>query len=253
MFVLGRSATAPAFLLYIRKKMKLRSVIIPMANMKQIFMATLCVAAAVACQSGKKDSETGKTDDVATKTEAEALVLPEIQNNPIALKKLDSIPLPLLKDTANIDETGKDSLKFTRLFQLAANRLCRAEKDKDYEELASFTPASIIKFYKSRTAYIERMKINDEGRPVYEKILAGPIQKIAPATDDKGFAAAWYCLIPVRSYRKDGQGNEVVDMSWLGGQCDIKNKTVYFLNVTGLSREQIVQVMPDLTFVLDKK
>lgn len=254
MFVLGRSASVPAFLLYIRKKMQFPSVIMPMANMKQAFTIIICVGlAASACQPGKKDSEAGKTGEETTATEAETLTLPEIQNNPIALKKLDSIPLPSLKDTVNKDETGKDSLKFTRLFQIAANRLCRAEKEKDYDELSSFTPASIIKFYKTKAAYIERMKINDEGRPVYDKILAGPIQKIAPATDDKGFSAAWYCLIPVRSYRKDGQGNEVVDMSWLGGQCDIKNKTVYFLNVTGLSREQIIQVMPDLTFVLDKK
>ena len=97
------------------------------------------------------------------------------------------------------------------------------------------------------------MKMSDDGRPEYEKILAGPIQRIAPATDDNGFAAAWYCLIPVRSYRKDAQGKEIVDLSWLGGQCDIKNQKVYFLNVTGLSREKITQVMPDLTFVLDKK
>ena len=243
----------PAFLLYIRKKMKLLSFILPKTSMNQAFTIIVCVAIAAACQSGKKDHEEDKTGAETRGTETETLVLPEIQNNPIALKKLDSIPLPSLKDTANKDETSKDSLKFTHMFQLAANRLCRAEKQKDYEELASFTPAAIIKFYKTKTAYIERMKMNDEGRPSYEKILAGPIQKIAPAMDDNGFAGAWYCLIPVRSYRKDAQGNEVVDMSWLGGQCDIKNKNVYFLNVTGLSREQIMQVMPDLTFVLDKK
>jgi hypothetical protein len=208
---------------------------------------------AFSCQSGKQESS---TDDSTSKTgiqDKNELLLPEIQNNPIALKKLDSIPLPLLKDTVSMDETGKDSLKFACLFQLAANRLCRAEKDKDYEEIAAFTPTSIIKFYKSKSAYIERMKLNDESRPAYQKVLAGPIQRIVPATDDKGFAASWYCLIPIRSYRLDVQGNEVVDLSWLGGQCNIKTQDVYFLNVTGLSREQIVQVMPDLTFVLDKK
>ena len=204
------------------------------------------------CQPGNKHND-AETEKSISKEDSLTLILPEIQNNPVALKKLDSIPLPTLKDTVGKDETGKDSIKFTRLFQLAANRLCRAEKDKDYEELSTFTPASIIRFYKSRSAYIERMKMSDESRPQYDKILAGPIQKIAPAADDQGFAAAWYCLMPVRSYRRDAQGNEVVDMSWIGGQCDIKNQNVYFLNVTGLSREQIVQVMPDLTFVLDKK
>lgn len=219
--------------------------------MKYFGTALLFIFCLSACQSGKK--EKADTENNVVKSDSVALIMPLIQNNPAALKTLDSIPLPLLKDTLNKDETGKDSIRFACLFQLAANRLCRAEKEKDYAELASFTPQSIIKFYKSKEAYIERMKMSDEGRPEYEKILAGPIQRIAPATDDNGFAAAWYCLIPVRSYRKDGQGNEVVDMSWLGGQCDIKNKNVYFLNVTGLSREQIVQVMPDLTFVLDKK
>jgi hypothetical protein len=218
--------------------------------MKTFRILLLTATILCACQQGNK-----KNDDVEsiTKEDSLTLILPEIQNNPAALKKLDSIPLPTLKDTAGKDETGKDSIKFTRLFQLAANRLCRAEKDKDYEELATFTPASIIRFYKSKAAYIERMKMSDESRPQYNKILAGPIQKIAPAADDQGFAAAWYCLMPVRSYRSDAQGNEVVDMSWIGGQCDINNQNVYFLNVTGLSREQIVQVMPDLTFVLDKK
>lgn len=204
------------------------------------------------CQSGSQNKEDDNTSQ-AKQSDSLAINLPEIQNNPIALKKLDSIPVPALKDTAGKDETGKDSLKFARVFQLAANRLCRAEKDKDYEGLARFTPPSILKFYKNKSAYIERMKMSDENRPQYAKILAGPIRSIAPAADDQGFAAAWYCLLPVRSYRRDAQGNEVVDMSWIGGQCDIKDQNVYFLNVTGLSREQITQVMPDLTFVLDKK
>ncbi|MFM7765263.1 MAG: hypothetical protein ACKO6I_06335 [Sphingomonadales bacterium] len=220
-------------------------------RMKYYGIFLLFITFFAACQSGKKE----KTEDGVNQQKADslALILPLIQNDPVALKTLDSIPVPSLKDTANKDETGKDSLRFSRTFQLAANRMCKAEKDKDYFELSAFTPQSIIQFYKSREAYIERMKMSDEGRPAYEKILAGPIQRIAPATDDNGFAAAWYCLMPVRSYRKDAQGGDVVDVSWLGGQCDIKNQTVYFVNVTGLSREKILQVMPDLTFVLDKK
>ncbi len=207
----------------------------------------------LSCQSGNQDSTTTDTTTHNALQGKDGALLPEIQNNPVALKKLDSIPVPALKDTTGRDETGKDSIKFARLFQLAANRLCRAEQEKNYIELASFTPDAIIRFYKSRQAYIKRMKMNDEDRPQYDKILAGPIQKIAPATDDQGFASAWYCLIPVRSYRKNVQGDDMVDVSWIGGQCDIQNQKVYFLNVTGLSREQIVQVMPDLTYVLDKK
>jgi hypothetical protein len=212
-----------------------------------------CILLVFSCQSGNQDSSTTDTVSNHSIQDKNGALLPEIQNNPVALKKLDSIPVPALKDTTGRDETGKDSIKFVRLFQLAANRLCRAEQEKNYIELASFTPEAIIRFYKSRQAYIKRMKMNDEDRPQYDKILAGPIQKIAPATDDQGFASAWYCLMPVRSYRKNAQGDDMVDVSWIGGQCDIQNQKVYFLNVTGLSREQIVQVMPDLTYVLDKK
>jgi hypothetical protein len=223
------------------------------ANMKLSCTFALCTILLFSCQSGNQDSTTTDTTTHNALQGKDGALLPEIQNNPVALKKLDSIPVPALKDTTGRDETGKDSIKFARLFQLAANRLCRAEQEKNYIELASFTPDAIIRFYKSRQAYIKRMKMNDEDRPQYDKILAGPIQKIAPATDDQGFASAWYCLIPVRSYRKNVQGDDMVDVSWIGGQCDIQNQKVYFLNVTGLSREQIVQVMPDLTYVLDKK
>ena len=223
------------------------------ANMKLSCTFALCTILLFSCQSGNQDSSTADTVSNNTIQDKNGALLPDVQNNPVALKKLDSIPVPGLKDTAGRDETGKDSIKFTRLFQLSANRLCRAEQAKDYAELASFTPNSIIQFYKSKQAYIERMKMNDEDRPQYDKILAGPIQKIAPATDDQGFASAWYCLMPVRSYRKNAQGSDIVDVAWIGGQCNIKTQKVYFLNVTGLSREQIVQVMPDLTFVLDKK
>lgn len=249
LFVKERSALCRPFLLYIRKKLRRKFVMA--TGMKNIGTAWLCIALLAACQSGKK--EKSEVEANQQKADSLALILPLIQNDPVALKSLDSIPLPLLKDTVNKDENGKDSLKFARTFQLAANRMCKAEKDKDYTEISTFTPPAIIKFYKSREAYIERMKMSDEERPVYEKILAGPVQRIAPATDDNGFAAAWYCLMPVRSYRKDAQGGDVVDVSWLGGQCDIKTQTVYFVNVTGLSRDKIMQVMPDLAFVLDKK
>lgn len=239
-----------AFLLYIRKKMKPVSVIVN--GIKQTGAALILIIMLANCQTGSSDKNSAtKVNEV--NSDSFSIMLPLIQNDPVALKTLDSIPLPALKDTSGKDDTGKDSIKFTRLFQLAANRLCRAEKDKDYNELSSFTPESIIRFYKSKATYIQRMKMSDEGRPEYEKILAGPIQRIAPAIDDKGFAQEWYCLIPVRSYRKDARGGKVVDMSWLGGQCNIKNQEVYFLNVTGLSREKILQVMPDLTFVLDKQ
>jgi hypothetical protein len=55
----------------------------------------------------------------------------------------------------------------------------------------------------------------------------------------------------VRSYATRN-GQEVVDMSWLGGEAAINNKKVHFMNVSGVPREKILQVMPNLSVVLDE-
>lgn len=183
-------------------------------------------------------------------SDTNSYVDPKELENPLVAKNLDSIPLPDLKDTGKLDETGKDSLIFSRKFQLAANQMAKAEMEKNYDVLANYAPENILKKMGGREAYIARMKELDKNRPVYGKIIAGPVKKVAPAVDDEGFSSAWYCLIPVRSYRSEN-GKELVDLSWLGGQANISGKGIYFLNVTNLSKEQISQVMPDLRFVLE--
>ncbi len=217
--------------------------------MNKPFLIGIILLILGSCQDG-----CNRKTDATARTKSDSLLsqLPAIQDNPAALRALDSIPPPTLKDTAGLDETGKDSIKYMRIFQLAANALCKAELDRNYELLAAFAPEGVIKRYGNKTKYIERLKSYDKDRPnIYKKILAGPAQRIAPATDDDGFAGSWYCLMPVRSYRTDASGKEVVDLSWMGGKTDLNGKNTCFLNVTRLSREQIQQVMPDLTFVLD--
>ena len=212
---------------------------------KALIVSALISILTVGCKNGCNKSSNEKAGDCAKSVSME-----EIERNPIAAKSLDSIPLPNLKDTARLDETGKDSLKFAVRFQTAANKMAKAEMSKNYALLASFAPENIIKRMGGREAYINRMQKLDENRPAYDKVIAGPIKTVAPAVDDEGFSSAWYCLIPVRSYRKV-DGKDVVDLSWLGGQADISGKGIYFLNVTNLSKEQIMQVMPDLRFVLE--
>lgn len=198
------------------------------------------------CQGNSKE----KKDDTDAILPDTAAVRIADDADPLLLKKLDSIPLPGIKDTAGLDETGKDSLYFAWLFQKEANRLGRAEMARDYQTLAAFAPEGVLKRFGGRDQYISRLKAADENRTSYEKILNGPVKRVAPAVDDEGFSGAWYCLMPVRAYRQI-EGREVVDMMWLGGQADLGSKKVVFLNVTNLSREQIMQVMPDLRFVLD--
>lgn len=198
------------------------------------------------CQGNNSDHK----NESDTKTPDTAAVPITDDTDPLLLKKLDSVPLPQVKDTAGMDETGKDSLYFAWLFQKEANRLGRAETGRDYQTLASFAPEGVLKKFGGRNQYISRLKAADENREPYEKILNGPVKRVAPAVDEEGFSGAWYCLMPVRAYRQV-EGREVVDMMWLGGQADLGSKKVVFLNVTNLSREQIMQVMPDLRFVLD--
>lgn len=172
------------------------------------------------------------------------------QTNPAELRELDSIPVPAVKDTAGKDEEYKDSLVFASLFQQEGNRFARAEMQRDYKTLAYFAPEGVLKYYGGAAGYIKRLQTKDSGVAPYNKILIGPVKLLAPAKDDQGYASAWYCLTPVRSYA-DANGNKMVDMFWLGGEAEIKNKKVSFINVSRIDRNKLLQVMPNLSIVLD--
>lgn len=172
------------------------------------------------------------------------------QSNPAEFLELDSIPLPVVSDTTGKDDEFKDSLVFAFVFQQQGNRFARAEMSRDYQTLASFAPAGVLKYYGGTENYIRRLQTKDSGVAPYSKILIGPVKLMAPAKDDQGFSSAWYCLTPVRSYSSTN-GNQLVDMFWLGGEADIKTRKVTFINVSRIDRNKLLQVMPNLSIVLD--
>lgn len=206
------------------------------------------------CGSGKDAEDKKAGEDKVPKSPQQ--ILSELNlNDHNDVYKLDSIPVVRNKDTAGMEEESKDSLVFSARFQEEANRLSRAEKNKDYKTIVAYVPPEVIKFYGTKENLVERLrKIDAENRvPKYEKVISGPVKKIAASKDDQGYASFWYCLMPVRSFYTDASGKHAVDLRWLGGEIDVEGKTVYFLDITDKSREKIMQVMPGLTVVLDSE
>lgn len=176
--------------------------------------------------------------------------LKPVSNDPLTA---DSIAPTSLKDTANLDEYGKDSLKMSAAFQHAANVLSKAYQNRDVVTYSQFTPPVVIKMYGSPEAY--RSKVREfmmRDTPVFDRVVSGPVKRVQAAVDNEGYGHGWYCLMPVRRFRKKG-GKDVMEIQWLGGQTLDMGKTIYFLDVTGKPREQIMQIMPDLRFVLDQE
>ena len=215
-------------------------------SMNRLLCSALFCILLAACQNGCNQKVKDAEPEKKRKTLAEI-----DQTNPAELRELDSIPLPVIKDTTGKEEEFKDSLVFARIFQQAGNSFARAEMKRDYKALASFAPAGVLKYYGGENNYIKRLQAKDSGVAPYGKILIGPLKLLAAAKDDQGYASAWYCLTPVRSYASNN-GNEVVDMFWLGGEADIKSKKVTFINVSRIDRNKLLQVMPNLSIVLDR-
>lgn len=156
-------------------------------------------------------------------------------------------------DTVGLDEYGKDSLRMSIAFQLAANELSRSFKNHDVVAYCKFTSPTLVKMYGGMEKYSARVKESfDSDSVVFKKILSGPVKRVQAAIDNEGYEYGWYCLMPVRRIRVEN-GNEIVEEQWLGGQTLDKGKTIYFLDITGKTRDQILKVMPDLRFVLDQE
>jgi hypothetical protein len=165
----------------------------------------------------------------------------------------DTLAPTKVTDTAGLDEYGKDSLKLSALFQHAANDLSQAYLKKDAYTYAKYTPPVIIKTYGSADRYRAKVQEVLNSDPiVFDRIVSGPVKRIQAAVDDDGYGHGWYCLMPVRRFRNIN-GKPAMEIQWLGGQTLDMGKTIYFLDVTGKPREQILQIMPDLRFVLDKE
>lgn len=103
------------------------------------------------------------------------------------------------------------------------------------------------------TKYMDRLKtLFATDKPQFDRIVSGPVKKIAPAIDDEGYGHGWYCLMPVRRFTTVN-GKKTMEMQWLGGQTLDMGKNIYFIDITGAPREKILQIMPDLRFVLDEE
>jgi hypothetical protein len=45
-------------------------------------------------------------------------------------------------------------------------------------------------------------------------------------------------------------GKTLQDIKWMGGQSLDEGKTIYFIDITNMPPEKIMQIMPDLRIVL---
>ncbi len=153
-------------------------------------------------------------------------------------------------DTMGKDLYGKDSVKMSILFQLAANDLGKSYLNKDAKTYAKFTLPSIVKANGGRTNYIQKLQSEFSSDPErIVKILSGPIHRTKALLDEKGFGNGWYCLMPVNIFRKEGT-NIKQEMGWMGGQSLDEGKTIYFIDISNMPKEKIMQIMPDLRCVL---
>jgi hypothetical protein len=165
----------------------------------------------------------------------------------------DTLVPTSVKDTLNLDEYGKDSLKLSAAFQLAANELSQAYLKKDVFLYCKYTPPNIVEANGGPAKYRARVKeIFATDHVLFDRIVSGPVKRVQAAVDDEGYGHGWYCLMPVRRFRTIN-GKPGMELQWLGGQTLDMGKTIYFLDITGKTRQQIEQVMPDLRFVLDQE
>jgi hypothetical protein len=188
-----------------------------------------------ACQNNPKDNK----NQAASTTKIDPLLA-------------DSIIPASLKDTANLDEYGKDSLQVSIGFQRSANAMSLSYKNGDLPGYIHYLHPSVIKIYGGVDATLAKMKKRDAQSPMkFTRIITGPPKKIAAALDQDGYAHGWYCLMPVRSFR-DENGKEVMDIRWLGGQTLDRGKTCHFIDITNVPNNDIYRLLPDMRFVIEE-
>lgn len=210
----------------------------------QIALATLLICSTLICcnPNSTKDSDSLPTSQsTAAYEKAKA-----------GSETSVGIAPPKFSDTINItDPLAKDSIKMQIAFQLAANELSAAYINKNAKTYARFTLPTIVTASGGASAYLQKLQgvFNNPNTPVYSKILSGPIQKTKPRLDDQGYLQGWYCLMPVRMFRKEAT-KTIQDIKWMGGQSLDEGKTIYFIDITNMPPEKIMQIMPDLRVAL---
>jgi hypothetical protein len=161
---------------------------------------------------------------------------------------------PKYTDTLKFsDPLAKDSVKLSIAFQRAANELGTAYLNKDVNGYAKFCLPAIEKMAGGPAGYRAKLQsiFADKKATQYYKILSGPIQRTKASLDDQGYLQGWYCLMPVKMFRREA-GKVMEDIKWMGGQTLDEGKTVYFIDITNVPPENIMQIMPDLKVVLVK-
>jgi len=202
----------------------------------------------VSCKNGCNQTKVNPQDSAIVLKVDSAKFFAE-RNNPMTA---DSIMPPSLKDTAKLDEYGKDSLRLGVAFQYAANEMCRVLKQKNAAAYVKFTPPAVLTKYGGEKKFMASLnRFFQEETGEVDRIVAGPIKRVAASTDDQGYSHGWYCLMPVRRFIRSNTGEVAMEMQWFGGQTLDAGKHIYFLNVTKVPRDKILSLMPDLRFVLD--
>jgi hypothetical protein len=215
--------------------------------MKKPFQLVICALLCIGLFSCGQESKDSTTDTTQATKDPYANAAPGSET-PVGIAP------PNLEDTSKIsDPLAKDSLKLTVAFQKAANELGAAYLRKDVNGYAKFCLPAIEKMAGGPAAYRSKLQtiFQDKNATQYFKILSGPIQRTKASLDDQGYLQGWYCLMPVKMFRRES-GKVLEDIKWMGGQSLDEGKTIYFIDITNVPPENIMQIMPDLKVVLMK-
>jgi hypothetical protein len=227
------------FVLFLNPK-PMKNALLTLRSLKNIATVTALTATLFSCNP---TSETNHSDSSTTNPYTNAAPGSETPAG---------IAPPKYSDTMGItDPMAKDSIKLTIAFQMAANDLGMAYINKDPNTYAKYTLPAIEKAAGGKSAYLQKLQsvFKDPNNPTYTKILSGPIQRTRARLDDQGYLQGWYCLMPVRIFRTEA-GKTLQDIKWMGGQSLDEGKTIYFIDITNMPPEKIMQIMPDLRIVL---
>jgi len=180
-------------------------------------------------------------------TKNEQVVESHRDNDTVAVVDLAKI------DTSKLASFSVDSLKMCAAFQTAANEFTTGYKLKNVATYAKYSHPTIIKMNGGVEQFKKRMsELVKLDTLKFGKMLTGPVKRVEAAIDPKGNVTGWYCLMPVQRWPMNGKNNEI-KVQWLAGQSLDHGKTIYFVDITGIPKEKIYQLMPDYHFLLDKE
>ena len=155
-------------------------------------------------------------------------------------------------DTAKMESFSVDSLKMCVAFQIAANEFTTGYKMKNVPIYAKYLHPSIVKMNGGLESFKSKIKTYIAQDTIqFSKMITGPVKRVEAAIDPKGKVTGWYCLMPVRRWplytRKE------IKVQWLAGQSLDHGRNIYFIDITGVPKEKIYQIMPDYHFLMEKE